>query len=88
MIATLAKFFKENGTMDKVEYRASTKVPYSYREIMKYFSSYAVMLHEVLQYKVPEEPVEVPQKPKLSTVPKKQSLKGQAKRVKEDSLDE
>jgi hypothetical protein len=86
MIRTLAKFFKEKGLMDKVEYRASNSVPYTYRVLLKYFSSYAVMLYEVSQYKLPEEP-----KPaeviKPSTVSKKPT-RASNKRAKEDSLDE
>lgn len=84
MIPVLAKFFKENGVMDRPEYRASNQVPYSLREVERVFKNYAVMLYEVSQYKLPEAP-------KMETpVASKRPVKRSPKRAKqeEDSLDE
>lgn len=83
MIATLAKFFKERGLMDRTEYRNDTSVPISWRDIQKEFKTYAVMLNEVAQYKLPE----VQEKPVPSPVVQK-PVKRQFKRAKGDSLDE
>lgn len=84
MIATLAKFFKEHGLMDRTEYRNNTSVPYTWREIQKEFTTYAVMLNEVSQYKLPEVQVAEPVQPPVVTKP----VKRQFKRAKGDSLDE
>lgn len=84
MIATLAKFFKEHGLMDRTEYRNNTSVPYTWREIQKEFTTYAVMLNEVSQHKLPEVQVAELVQPPVVTKP----VKRQLKRAKGDSLDE
>ena len=84
MIATLAKFFNEHGLMDRTEYRNNTSVPYTWREIQKEFKTYAVMLNEVSQHKLPEVQVSEPVQPPVVTKP----VKRQFKRAKGDSLDE
>lgn len=86
MIATLAKFFKERGLMDRTEYRNDSSVPYSWRDIQKEFTSYAVMLNEVAQHKLPEAPVQVIEQAQPPVVTK--PAKRQFKRAKGDSLDE
>lgn len=49
MLLNLAQFFKKEGLMDKVDYRARNDVPYSFKEIKRIFTNYASMIHHVRQ---------------------------------------
>jgi hypothetical protein len=85
IIATLAKFFKENGIMSRSEYIKNSSVPYTLRDIEKKFTDYAEVLHLVNQRLAEAEKVEsAPATPVINKKP----VKRQFKRAKEDSLDE
>lgn len=85
IIATLAKFFKENGLMNSAEYSKNNSVPYTLRDIERTFNDYAEVLYLVSQKLAELEKVEpAPAAP----VTNKKSVKRQFKRAKEDSLDE
>lgn len=80
MIATLATYFQKNGLMSKDEYRNKTDVPYSWREIFKYFKTYDVMVFEVSKYTQANQVVN-------KVITKSPTIKA-SKVVKEDSIDE
>lgn len=88
MIATLAQFFKKTGVMSRSEYRKSSTVPYTMRDIEKNFTDYAEVLH-LVNKRLTEEKVESVPEPSIAPVVNKKPIKKQFKKAKdEDSLDE
>jgi hypothetical protein len=78
MLVKLAEFFRDNGPMNRVEFRASKAAPYTLRDVERTFKKYSSMLYQVNQVQLPEKKVVEPVK---KAVPKK--------KVKtEDSLNE
>jgi hypothetical protein len=80
MIATLATYFQKNGLMSKDEYRNKADVPYTWREIFKYFKTYDVMIFEVSKHTQATQIVN-------KVITKSPSIKA-SKTIKEEPIDE